>query len=113
MGVDHNKVEPSNCVGVLYKPQKWNVLKEGGLVPYMEKFHGNDHMSTEVFVCGWKKIKISTFKWESTVNEESIAQVTGLSIDCKVGEEALQIFYKNNERRKLIKLRLGHECMSI
>lgn len=112
MGGDRKRIEPENYDTHMKNAKAWNKVKSRGLIPFLEKLYGSNQEATNLFVKNWNNGNLTLFGRNVELNENVIADVTGLSTkgnkffrDRNFSDEAVIRFPKRDkERLSLVKI---------
>lgn len=107
MGGNRRRYEPSSCKEWKQKEEVWGILQHGGLSNFMERLHGRDGMITNLFYKKWKKGMLKMGDQMVEIDEDLIAQATGLTRegcnfyrDRKVSKEAIERYPETEKEKK-------------
>ncbi|XP_059066261.1 uncharacterized protein LOC131857592 [Cryptomeria japonica] len=81
MGGDKLRLEPNKVDEFKAKLVAWFVCVEGGIDKLMENMKGNDERLSKQFMTSWEDRRVTMGGISFEINEEVIAQVTGLSME--------------------------------
>lgn len=81
MGGYRLRLEPNKTDDFKAKPVVWFVCSEGGIDKFMESKKGNDERLSKQFVASWEDRRVTMGGISFEINEEFIAQATGLSME--------------------------------
>lgn len=81
MGGDRLRLEPNKVDEFKAKPAAWFVFSKGGIDKFMESMKGNDERLSRQFVTSWEDRRVTMGGISFEINEEVIAQATGLSME--------------------------------
>lgn len=112
MGGDKKRVELDSFEMHIRNTKAWKKIKSGGLLPFLEKLHGSNQEATKHFEKKWKNGELTLFGRKVEINENLIAEVSGMSTDGHIffrdrvfsDEVVIKFPKKEKERMKLVKI---------
>lgn len=81
MGGENPRVELTDCEVIRNNSKLWERLEKGVITIFIDKIHGWDSNITKCFAKGWEDGEIILFGRKVAINEQLIAEVTGLPMD--------------------------------